>query len=214
MRRIGIPSILMLLLAPAAESAWAETDERRWELGPRIMLLNAGGEPTNDMLGVGVYGWYRLHRSWLLGFEVDSTTGDFERPYEIVGLTSPEEIDSTMDSLVFSGWVAREYGKPDKKLRWFWAAGLGFASTDVDDVTGPTTGGGTFDITTDPGSEILISAGGGLRRTLGRRLRLEVGIRLGQHFTDWKVEDRVSGQTGAIHDYTTTGLNVGLAYAF
>lgn len=213
MRRIALPSILMLLLSTAS-AARAQSAAQRWELGPRLLVLNAGGEPANDLMGAGAYGRYRLNERWLVGFAVDSITGDYERPYEIAGLSSPEEIDSTIEALVTSGWIEREYGNPDGKLRWFWTAGLGFSSPDTDDITGPVSGGGTFDITTDAGSEVLVSVGGGLRRGLGRRWSFEAGVQADRHFADWKITDRVSGRTGTIDDYTTVGLHLGLAYRF
>lgn len=214
MRRIAIPSILLFLLLATVPAARAQSDAQRWELGPRFRLLTAGGKPANDMFGPGVYGRYRLNERWLVGFAVDSITGDFERPYEIAGLSSPEEIDSTIEALVLSGWIEREYGRPEGKLRWFWSAGLGVSSPDTDDITGPVSGGGTFAITTDAGSEILVSVGGGLRRGLGRRWSFEAGVQVDQHFTEWTVTDRISGRTGTLDDYTTRGVLGGLTYRF
>lgn len=210
MRRTVLLSLLPFLLAAAAHAQ----SSGRWELGPRLLVLNAGGEPANDLMGAGVFGRYRLNDRWLVGFAVDSITGDYERPYEFVGISSPEEIDSTIDALVFSGWIEREYGRPDGRLRWFWTAGLGFTSPDTEDITGPRTGGGRFAITTDAGSEVLASVGFGLRCGLGRRWHLEGSLRADQHFADWKITDRVSGRTGSIDDYTTYGVLLGLAYRF
>ncbi len=214
MRRIVIPKVFLFLLATTVAAARAQPTDPSWELGPRLLVLNAGGEPTNDMMGGGVYGRYRFNERWLVGFAVDSVSGDFERPFELVGLSSPEEIDSTVEALVFSGWIEREHGRPGGRLRWFWTLGLGFSSPEADDITGPTSGGGRFDITTDPGSETQISVSGGLRRYLGQRWGLEVGVRADQHFADWKITDRVSGRTGAIDDYTTVGVQFGLTYRF
>jgi hypothetical protein len=214
MRPIALFSVLAVLFLAPVPAARAQSGGQRWELGPRIVVLNAGGEPANDLMGAGVYGRYRLSDRWLVGFAVDSITGDYERPYEFLGLASPEEIDSTIETLVFSSWIEREYGNPGGKLRWFWTAGLGFSSPDTDDITGPVMGGGRFDITTDAGSEVLVSAGAGLRRDLGRRRNVEVGVQADQHFADWKITDRVSRRTGTIDDYTTYGVHFGLAFRF
>lgn len=206
------PTVLLFSLLPFLLAATARAQS--WELGPRLLVLNAGGEPANDLMGAGVFGRYRVNDRWLVGFAVDSITGDYERPYEFVGISSPEEIDATIDAVVFSGWIEREYGRPDGRLGWFWTAGLGFTSPGTDDVTGPRTGGGTFDVTTDAGSEILASIGFGLRHRLGQRWGLSYSVRADQHFADWEITDRVSGQTGAIDDYTTYGLLLGLTYRF
>lgn len=212
MRRLATPSILLSLLA-AAPAVQAQPDTR-WELGPRAVVLNAGGEPANDLMGFGAALRWHLNDQWRLGFAVDSITGDFERPYEFVGLSSPEEIDSTVDALVFSAWIERETGGPERRLRWYWNLGLGFASPDVEDVAGPLAGGGTFDISTDAGTEVLVGAGAGLRLRFGAGWNGEIGVRLDQHFADWEISDRVSGRTGAIDDYTTAGLILGLNYRF
>jgi hypothetical protein len=212
MRRIAILSVLPFLLAAAA--AGAQAGDSRWELGARYLVLNAGGEPTNDIAGGGIFARYRLNDRWLLGFAADSLSGDYERPYEFVGLSSPEEIDSTVDAQVFSGWVEREHGRPDGRLRWFWSFGLGFSSPDTEDITGPTTGGGSFDITTDAGSETMVLLGAGLRRRIGSAWRLEVAARAEQHFADWQITDRVSGRTGGIDDYTNYGVQLGFTYGF
>lgn len=210
--RTVIVGIVVLLASLHAPSARAE--DQRFEIGARATLVTAGGEPTNDQMGAGVYGKYRLNEKWLVGGAIDFMSGDFERPYEILGKISPEEIDSTVDSTIFSGWIEREYGKQDRKLKWFWSAGLGFTSPDADDVTGPLAGGGTFDITTDPGSEILVSGAGGLRRGFSRRFGFEFGVRVDQHFADWDLTDRSDGTTGSIDDYTAWGGYFGLRIAF
>jgi opacity protein-like surface antigen len=212
MRRIALCSILLTLTA-AAPAAHAQSDPR-WELGPRLVVLNAGGEPSNDQMGFGAALRYSLSDSWRLGFALDSITGDFERPYRLLGFDSPEDIDSTLDALVFSAWLERETGAPGQRLRWYWTAGLGYQSPDLEDVTGARSGGGSFDITTDGGTEILVGVGGGFRLRLGRSWNTEIGIRVDQHFADWKITERVSGQTGSLDDYTTAGLIIGFNYRF
>ena len=209
-----VRSSVLLLAAVLATTAHATDTESRFEVGLRLMLVTAGGTPANDMMAAGIYGKYRFREKWRVGFAVDSLTGDYERPYEVVGLESSEEIDSTIDSVVLSGWIEREYGRSGRKLRWFWTAGLGFASPDTDDVTGPTSTGGMFDITTDAGSETLVGVSAGLRRIFARRWQFEAAVRADHHFTEWVIIDRVSGQTGTIDDYTTHGLQVGIAYRF
>ncbi len=209
-----VGSVVTVILVAWAPAAAGQGDALEFEIGPRSMLVTAGGEPANDMMAVGVYGRYRLQRQWWIGFAVDSLGGDFERPYALVGLTAPEEIDSSVDAVVLSAWIERTYGGQDGKLGWFWSAGLGFASPDVDDVSGSTSAGGTFDITTDAGSETLLSLAGGLRRTLGGRWHLEAGLRVDHHFADWRIADRVSGATGSVDDYTARGVHVGVTYRF
>jgi hypothetical protein len=213
-RFVGLTLLVLIAIVFPSASAHAGASDSRFEVGVRYVLVTAGGEPANDMMAGGVFARFRLNERWRVGAALDSMSGDYERPYELVGLTSPEEIDGTIDSLLVSGWIERVYGKPQRKLRWFWTAGLGFTSPDVDDVTGPTSGGGTFEIATDPGSETIVSVTGGLRRLFGRRWGFEAAARFDHHFADWDVVDRVSGMTGSVDDYTSIGLHLGILFRF
>ena len=186
----------------------AAQDDTKVEIGPRLLMVTAGGVPTNDMAGYGVFGSYRWKPRWRLGFALDWVGGDFEVPNEVVQISTPEVVDSTVESLVVSAWVERTYG------RWFWTAGLGFAAPDVDDLSGPTAGGGTFDLTTDAGSETIVSGTGGLRWSWGRRLSAEIALRVDHHLAGWTVRDRVSGRTGTIGSYTAYGVHAGLGWRF
>ena len=84
------------------------------------------------------------------------------------------------------------YGGDDRRLQWFWTAGAGVNSVDVEDQSGPLAGGGTFDIAIDAGTEWVASASVGLRVRLGERFLFEPAMRLDQRFADWDVTDRVS----------------------
>jgi hypothetical protein len=204
MRRASLTIALSVLCVPAA----AAQDVPRLEIGPRLLIVTAGGVPTNDMSGYGVQGLVRWRSNWRLGFALDSMGGDFEVPNEIVQITTPEVLDAKMDTLVLSAWVERAY------RRWFWTAGLGFASPDVDDLAGPATAGGSFNLTTDAGSETILSATAGGRWSWGERLRAEAALRVDHHLADWTVRDRVSGRTGSIDDYTAYGVHAGVSWRF
>ncbi|MBD3869196.1 MAG: outer membrane beta-barrel protein [Acidobacteria bacterium] len=214
MRKLTMIAMLSLVLAVICVPVDARADDGRWEIGPRLILVTAGGEPTNDLTGGGIYGRYHLNDQWKIGFAVDSMTGDFEEPYRLLGIASTEVVDGTVDLLVFSASIEREYGAPADKSRWFWNAGLGFSSPDVTDVTGLIPGGGTFDLTTDAGTETLLMLSGGLRRRLGKNWNLEVGVRFDQHFTDWTIRDRDSAGTATLSNYNAYGAQLGVTYRF
>lgn len=205
-------------IAVALSGTTSPAADKRVEIGPRFILVTAGGEPANDMVAVGIYGEYRLRGDdWFVGGAIDQYSYDFERPWRAVGLQQDpdvEVIDATTDATVISGWIGKDYGRQDRRLRWFWTAGLGFSSPDADDVTGPTEGGGTFDLTTDPGSEIIVSASGGLRHRFGKRWSWQFALRADHHFADWEVVDRTSGNTGTIDDYTGLGAHLGFGIRF
>ncbi len=190
----------------------------RVEVGVRFDAIVADGEPANDMLGYGVFGRYRLSDRWRLGLAIDHAPEfDVERPNEFLGLAgdgSVGDIDAKSTSTALTAWIERVYERPLRRLEWFWGAGGGFATVDVDDVTGPLAGGGTYDITQEVGMEILVGASAGFRFRFAERWALEAALRLDHHLTDWTVTDRVSGRTTDLDDYLAKGAHFGLSYRF
>jgi hypothetical protein len=217
MRKRGIRILILAVVALAFPCREILAQEDPWEIGARFNVVTAGGEPANDILGFGVFGRYRITDRWLLGFAVDRADYDFERPWKVLGLQQDpavEVIDAPASVTTLSVWAEREHARTGRGLRWFWSAGLGSGSPDVDDVSGPLAGGGTFDITTDPGSETVLSAAGGLRLPFAKRWVFEFQLRADRHLADWKVRDRVSGGTGSIGGYTGLGGSFALSCRF
>lgn len=202
-----------LVLCPAL----ARGQEGRFDLGVRAVLTGADGEPANDIPGYGAFGHYRLSDRWKLGFAVDTAEFDFEQPAKVLGLRQSESvdvIDSLAESTTVSAWIERTFGRPQGRTEWFLGAGLGLASVDVPDASGPLQGGGRFDIETEVDSEIVAQLLGGLRLHFGRRWGLEFALRADQHFAKWEVRDRVSGRTATIDDYRALGGHLGVSFRF
>lgn len=210
-------SIALAASALALCPALARGQEGRFDLGVRGQIMAADGEPANDIPGAGVFGHYRLSDRWKLGFSVDTAEYDFEEPAKIVGLRqseSLEAIDVLAESTTVSAWIERTFGRPQGRTEWFLGAGLGFASIDVPDASGPLQGGGRFDIETEVDTEIVAQLLAGVRRHFGRRWALEFALRADQHFAEWKLRDRVSGRTGTIDDYLALGGHLGVSFRF
>ena len=210
-------SMALAAVALAFLPAPAQTQEGRFDLGVRANLVAADGEPANDIPGYGLFGHYRLSDRWRLGFAVDTAEYDYEEPARILGLEqdeSLEAIDVKAESTTISAWIERVFGQPEGRTEWFWGAGLGFASVDVPDASGPLQGGGRFDIRTEVDTEIVASLLGGVRRRIGRRWALDFALRADQHFATWESTDRVSGRTGTVDDYLAWGGSLGLSFRF
>lgn len=205
-------------LAVALAAASQASAQERFELGGRLDVVGADGEPSNDILGAGLFGRWRLGERWWLGVGVDhSPEFDVERPNELLGLTGdPEagEIDASATSTALTAWIERRHGDPDRRLGWSWSVGGGFADVSVDDVAGPLAGGGTYAITQEVGTELLLGAGVGLRVRLGGSWAFEGTLRADQHFTDWTVVDRTSGRTTDLDDYLVRGVTLGVTVGF
>lgn len=205
MRAICLVVLALVLQSPALAH----------DLGVRGIITAGDGEPANDIPGYGVFGHWRLGERWSIGFAVDRTEYDFEEPAKLVGLRQDQSIepfDVIAEATVLSAWIERTYPRPS--LDWFWGAGVGFASIDVPDAIGPLEGGGTFDIRTEADSEVIVSLLAGLHRRLGERWMLEFAVRADQHFADWQLTDRVSGNRGAVDDYRALGGHLGFAFRF
>lgn len=192
----------------------AETDT---ELGLRANVVLAKGEPSNDIPGAGIIGRRRLNDEWWLGIELNvSSKFDFERPWKTVGLRQGEgeTIDAVGSSAMLSVLAERRYYTAGSNKTWFWNAGLGINSVDIKDITGPTADGGVFDIKTDAGTETVLLGGIGLLHRLSEQWSARYEFAAEYRFADWKVEDRVSGDTGKIGNYHTIGPRFGLNYTF
>ena len=85
---------------------------------------------------------------------------------------------------------------------------------DVDDVSGPLEGGGTFNITTDAGTETLLGIKLGIRQSLGDYWSANYALRYDYHLADWNVTDTISSSTTDIGNYSTYGILVGVSRKF
>lgn len=204
--------LLCLTAAPAAAADGA------LDLGVRANVLVGNGEPTNDMLGYGLFARFRVGSGWRVGVGVDhSPEFDVEGIAALVGQTQDpavEVIDATGSSTVVRAWLERSYPNASGRFEWFWTVGAGVANVEVDDVSGPRAGGGTFSVATDAGTEILAAGSLGLRWFFVRMVALEVAGRLDYHFADWDLVESVSGATATVDDYLVTGGHVGLTFRF
>jgi hypothetical protein len=188
----------------------------RLEIGYHAGVWLGDGEPANDIpIPASLYGRYRLGEEWWVRLGLEFATGDFETPHEQLGLEQdPDEpdIDSSVNYATLLAWLERVWVWKEEN-EWFVQAGAGFSLVEVDDVQGPLLGGGSFDIETDPGTEILGSVGVGYRRHFGR-WRAELLARYDYHAAEWELEDALSGATGNVDDYATWAFLLGIGYSF
>ncbi|MBT8080625.1 MAG: hypothetical protein KJO31_18740 [Gammaproteobacteria bacterium] len=197
-------------------SAYAQ-DNSNFELGVRGNVLLGSGKPANDILGFGVIGRYMLSGGWFVGAAIDSYTYDFERPARILGIAQDpalSAIDANADSAVFSGSFGRLYNETDRGFDWFWSVGLGFATPNVDDVSGPTDSVGNFDITFDVGNEIHMMGAIGTSYNFSESWSASFTARLEHQFMDILITDRVTGNTSKIDSQSIHGASFSLNYRF
>jgi hypothetical protein len=207
--------ISTLAIAALLTTASPLAQERRMDIGVRLGISAADGEPANDIPGAGMLAHYALNDDWTLGAAVDRTEYDFEEPAKIVGIVQDptlDVIDALAEATTLSFWVERSITDRSRPTSFFVGAGLGAAFTDVPDASGLREDGGSFDIHTEVDTEIIVSILGGVRHRFGERWYGEVVLHAGQHFADWRVTDQVTGAQGSIDDYLTWGAHIAVGW--
>ena len=205
------------VLAIATLSSVSYAQESKVDIGLRANVLLGDGVPANDILGAGVIGRYRLNNGWFIGAGIDGYKYDFERPASVLGISQdPNEdvIDAKADNTVLFGSFGRLYNETDRGFDWFWSLGLGFASPSIEDVSGPTDTGGTFDLTFDVGNEIHLMGTLGTSYNLSKRWSTSFAARVEHHSMDVTITDRVTGESAKIDSETYTGAYLSLNYRF
>ena len=123
-------------------------------------------------------------------------------------------IDADGTSTVLGGLIGREYGDANTGWRWFWSLGLGVGIPNVDDISGPIDGGGTFDLDIDAGTEIQLLSTLGTSYYFTSKWSASFTARVEHHFMDIRITDRVSGAETSIDSQTPVGAYLSLNYRF
>lgn len=209
----------LILSAGLGTSAFAqdpEPREVRWDFGYRAGVILGKGEPANDLTVLGnLFARRSLGEMWALEGWIETVSGDFERPAKSIGLeqdTSLAAIDADLSILSFGLACERSLCETERS-NLFGLLGVGLSSIDAGDASGPLQGGGTFDIRTDGGTEGLLTLGVGYRHSFSRKWSFEAQARYDRHLADWELDDRVSGVSGSIDDYSTWGFLLGLSFS-
>lgn len=207
-------SIILVVLLPLST---AVAEDSKFEFGLRANVMLGDGVPANDMLGYGIIGRYYLNNGWFAGATLDTTHFDFEHVASIVGIVQDPavtSIDADASNTILGASLGRQHGNSDKGFDWFWSAGIGVGFPDVDTVSGPVDGGGTFTITTDAGTEIHLTAALGTSYHFSPAWSATFAARLEQHFTDYDITDTQSGTTRTLDSQTLTGASISVNYRF
>jgi hypothetical protein len=207
--------VMMLVLVCALPASYGQ--ESQWALGLRGNVMLGDGLPANDMLGFGLISRYYLNGGWFAGAGVDSTEFDFAHTSAILGIPqdpATKAIDAAATNTIFSAFMGRQYGDMSKGFDWFWTAGIGVGFPDVEDVSGPVAGGGTFDITTTSGTEIHLITSLGTSYHFSSLWSATFAARVEQHFMDYRLTDRVTGTTSTVDSQTPIGVSISLNRQF
>ncbi len=214
MSRISESCIVLLALVVAVP---ALADDSKNQLGLRANVLVGSGKPANDILGAGLIGRRYRDDGWFYGGSIDTYAYDFERPASYVGLMQDpnvDVIDADGSNTVIAGFLGREYDADDGGFRWFWTAGMGLGFADVDDVSGPTDTGGTFDLTFKVDTEVHVMGTLGAVYDFSPKWSTTLSTRFEHHFMGIQITDQVTGNTSSIDSQTVMGAYLSLNYRF
>lgn len=210
----GLTAVSVGSSSPQSSGGFLANTQDKLKIGARAGIYLADGEPANDMIFYGVYGSYLFAPNWYLGVGADFLEFDFEQPYKMLKINSDLVNDASASNTIISAWIEREYGQDSQAWKPFALAGIGFGITDVDDVQGDVPGGGTYDITTDGGTEVIPFIGAGLRNRFNKSFEAEFAVRAQYHIGGWDVKDRISGLKASVDDYFAYGAYAGLIFRF
>ncbi len=207
--RLSVVVIAILLCSISLHAGGA--DNQMWSTGYRFELLTADGSPANDMMGSGAFLQYHVSDHTRIEWSFEYKEYDFEAPQRYVGLSrsSTQDSDSRTRSTLISLRVERSWGGREQCLHPLAFAGLGMGYTVIDDIRG-TVNGEAFDINAEGGIETVPSCGIGIRYQR-RGWAVDGGLKVERHLADWDLEDRVSGRSGEVGDYTAWGGWLGLS---
>ena len=209
---------LFFLLFLSGFSSIAYAQEGYISFGFYGNIVGATGEPSNDVLGFGLIGSYHLKDEWFIDVELIQSEADLERPWKVLGIvqdeTAVKTIDAIYDATLIMAHVGQNLRSDSDSYVFYWSAGVGIQTVDVEDVTGPVLGGGTFNITTDVSTETIIGGKLGIKQHLSDKWSMNYALRMDYHIADWTVTDTVSTTTTKIDNYLTKGVLIGVEMKF
>ena len=204
----------ILLIPCIAFSAIAYSTSGEFSVGLFGNAVGSKGVPSNDVLGFGVTANYELKDNWFVSLDFIRSKADFERPWKAAGLIQDpavKTIDAKYTSNLFMVHGGKVISSDNSNHDWFWSAGLGVNSIDVDDASGPLQGGGNFNVTTTVSSETMMGIKGGLIHHFSDNWDVTYTLRLDRHIAEWVVKDTLSPASGVVDNYATYGASVGIS---
>ena len=211
---LSIANVVVVILLIGNPLVLLADDHSVYQFTPRLNIVAGDGEPSNDIPGIGLAIHRKISKEWYLGINIDhSPIFDFEDTAGLVdGLNEDGIVDADSSHTMITVVGERRYSMDSANWTGFWNLGGGINEVDVDDVTGPLKGGGTYDIETDVDTELILVGNVGWIQRLGDTWSARYEITAEYHSADWEMTDKISGNTGDIDDYSVYGFRLGLTY--
>jgi len=194
----------------------ANAEPAKLEFGLRANVELADGTPANDILGYGAYGRYHLNPKWGIGYAIDKADYDFENPAKKLSLISTDIkiIDAKTSSTMISAWAERNFIDILGKSILHTNFGIGINYIDVENATGTIQGGGTYDISTNVDTDIVLLVGVGIQTPLGNDWVFDSNLGFRQHFGNWSLQDVESSANTTINGFSSWILQIGITLKY
>lgn len=200
----------IFMVQPTMAMSLAKSD-----IGIRADVNVGPGKPVNDMLGASMIGHIPFNELWLLGLALSVADFDVERPNSELGLMTQDKLDAEASSVMLSSWIERRINEQDSGSYWFWTAGMGLNSVDVNNLKGTTISGEDFELKFDIDIEVEMALTAGRRDHINKNWVLGYGLKAAYRFGDWHAKNLLGTEKKTIHNsYDVSGVFVETSYQF
>lgn len=199
------------VVVPAALADSAAAPFPRWSVGAGIDIYTGFGSVFNDVVGPSFRAGYRINERWGVAVTLFRSDFDFEDPADhVFGQSGTPVSDASIDMVMISATARWHFLEPGGPLDFYVGAGLGLAFPG----SGEAVNLPQVDIGVDGnfGPEVHVVAGGAVR--LFGQLHVTAELRLMQSFTEYDVEDRLTGESETEDGWAGYGLGLGLEWRF
>jgi opacity protein-like surface antigen len=182
-----------------------------WSLGFGVDVWTGFGSVFNDMGGPSITAGHRLNERWGFGLRFFKTDFDFEDPADFVfGRSGTPIADASIDLFSVTAVARWHFLDPGGTFDFYVGAGLGYAVPESGDAVKLPE----VDIAVEgqPGPEVQVAVGGAVR--VFEQFHVTFELRLMKSFTEYDVEDRLSGEQETEEGFSGIGFAIGAEYRF
>ena len=186
-------------------------DWPKWSAGFGVDVYTGFGSVFNDVIGASLRAGYRIDERWGVSVRLFRTDFDFEDPADnVFGRSGTPVSDASIDMIMFSATARWHFLAPGGPFDFYVGAGAGLAFPG----SGEAVNLPQVDIEVEGnfGPEVHFVVGGAVR--IFDPLHFTAELRLMQSFTDYDVEDRLTGETDTEGGWAGYGIGLGVEWRF
>lgn len=207
---LAATGLVLLTLLPAASSC---AEGSHVEIGARASAMHISQSVADEMVGVGLLWRYHVRDDWFVVFSLDSYKYEIDDPLGLIG--NPQSgVGLPVRNAVFTTALGKNQQLGETRFDWFWHAGIGVGFASVSSKSGVDNSGEPYDLHTDAGTEIHMSAALGAAYHLSSRWTLVGASRVEHHFVDLQIDERESDTLYTVESLTPIGVFLSMNYRF